>query len=72
VVSRVLNVHRNEPGVIARMNAEYAALGLNIVAQHLQTRGVIGYAITDVDQTIPPEPMQRLCGASAVIRCHLI
>ncbi len=72
VVSRILNVHRNEPGVIARMNAEYAALGLNIVAQHLQTRGAIGYAITDVDEPIPPELMQRLCGAPAVIRCHLI
>lgn len=72
VISRVLNVHRNEPGVIARMNAEYAAMGLNIVAQHLQTRGAIGYAITDVDQAIPPELMQRLCGAPAVIRCHLV
>ncbi|MDB5796215.1 MAG: serA [Paucimonas sp.] len=72
VVSRILNVHRNEPGVIARMNAEYAALGLNIVAQHLQTKGPIGYAITDVDEAIPPELMSKLCGAPAVIRCHLI
>jgi D-3-phosphoglycerate dehydrogenase len=71
-VSRILNVHRNEPGVIARMNAEYAALGLNIVAQHLQTRGSIGYAITDVDEAIPPELMKRLCAAPAVIRCQLI
>ena len=72
VVSRILNVHRNEPGVIARMNAEYAALGLNIVAQHLQTKGPIGYAITDVDSPIPPALMSKLCTAPAVIRCHLI
>lgn len=71
-VSRVLNVHRNEPGVIARMNAEFAASGLNIVAQQLQTRGDIGYAITDVDAPIPPELMARLCASSATVRCHLV
>lgn len=71
-VSRVLNVHRNEPGVIARMNAEFASSGLNIVAQQLQTRGDIGYALTDVDAPIPPELMARLCSSSATVRCHLV
>jgi D-3-phosphoglycerate dehydrogenase len=70
--SRVLNVHRNEPGVIARMNAMFGELGLNIVAQQLQTRGPIGYAITDVDAPISEELMARLCGVPASIRCHLI
>lgn len=71
-VSRVLNVHRNEPGVIARMNAEFAACGLNIVAQQLQTRGDIGYAITDVDAPIPDDLMARLCASPATVRCDLI
>lgn len=72
VVSRILNVHRNEPGVIAKMNAEFAACGLNIVAQQLQTRGDIGYAITDVDAAIPHDLMVRLCSSSATVRCHLV
>lgn len=71
-ISRVLNVHRNEPGVIAKMNAEFAACGLNIVAQQLQTRGDIGYAITDVDAPIPDELMARLCASPATVRCHLV
>jgi len=70
--SRILNVHRNVPGVIAKMNAEFAAAGLNIVAQQLQTRGDIGYAITDVDAPIPDELMARLCASPATVRCHLI
>jgi D-3-phosphoglycerate dehydrogenase len=70
--SRILNVHRNEPGVIARMNAEFAGHGLNIVAQQLQTRGAIGYAITDVDAVMTPELMAKLCSAPATIRCQLI
>lgn len=72
VKSRVLHVHRNEPGVIARMNADFAASGLNIVAQQLQTRGAIGYAITDVDDAISAELMKTLCSELATIRCHLV
>jgi D-3-phosphoglycerate dehydrogenase len=70
--SRVLHVHRNEPGVIARMNAAFAAAGLNIVAQHLQTRGPIGYVITDVDDAIPPALLKSLCSDPAAIRCEVI
>ncbi len=72
VISRVLHVHRNEPGVIARMNALFAESGLNIVAQHLQTMGSIGYAVTDVDAPIDAALMKKLCGESATIRCHLV
>jgi D-3-phosphoglycerate dehydrogenase len=70
--SRILNVHRNEPGVIARMNADFANHGLNIVAQQLQTRGAIGYALTDVDAPISDALMAKLCSAPATIRCRLV
>ncbi|HJV51262.1 MAG TPA: phosphoglycerate dehydrogenase [Noviherbaspirillum sp.] len=70
--SRVLHVHRNEPGVIARMNADFAQAGLNIVAQHLQTRGPIGYVITDVEDGISADLLQKLRSEPATIRCELI
>jgi D-3-phosphoglycerate dehydrogenase len=69
--SRVLNVHRNEPGVIARMNADFADAGLNIVSQHLQTSGSIGYVITDVDAEITDSLLQKLRSEPATIRCDL-
>jgi D-3-phosphoglycerate dehydrogenase len=69
--SRVLNVHRNEPGVIARMNADFAQAGLNIVSQHLQTSGAIGYVITDVDADISDALLQKLRSEPATIRCDL-
>lgn len=72
VQSRILHVHRNEPGVIARMNADFAEAGLNIVAQQLQTRGALGYAITDVDGAISDALMSKLCKEPATIRCHLV
>ena len=46
--------------------------GLNIVAQHLQTRGPIGYVMTDVDDVIPKALLQKLCSEPAAIRCELI
>jgi D-3-phosphoglycerate dehydrogenase len=70
--SRVLHVHRNVPGVIARMNADFAAAGLNIVAQHLQTRGPTGYVLTDVDDVIPPALLKTLCNDPAAIRCEVL
>jgi D-3-phosphoglycerate dehydrogenase len=72
VISRILHVHRNEPGVIARMNALFAESGLNIVAQHLQTRGALGYAVTDIDAPVDAALMKKLCGQSSTIRCHLV
>ena len=50
------------------MNAAFAANGLNIVAQQLQTRGEIGYAMTDVDAPIAEELMTQLRSAPATIR----
>lgn len=72
VKSRILHVHRNEPGVIARMNADFAESHLNIVAQQLQTRGAIGYAITDVDGPISDALLDKLSKEPATIRCHLV
>ncbi|MDP3843067.1 MAG: phosphoglycerate dehydrogenase [Oxalobacteraceae bacterium] len=70
--SRVLHVHRNEPGVIARMNLQFAQFGLNIVAQQLQTRGALGYAVTDVDGPIPQPLIDALQKDAATIRCRRV
>ncbi|MEO8408472.1 MAG: NAD(P)-dependent oxidoreductase, partial [Oxalobacteraceae bacterium] len=70
--SRILHVHRNEPGVIARMNQQFAQFGLNIVAQQLQTRSALGYAVTDVDGPIPQPLIEVLQKDVATIRCRLI
>jgi len=72
VHSRILHIHRNEPGVIANMNAVFAENGLNIVTQQLQTRASIGYAMTDVDTPIAEELMAWLRHSPATIRCDLL
>ena len=45
---RVLHLHRNVPGVLARLNQTFADHGANITYQSLATRGEYGYVVTDL------------------------
>lgn len=45
---RIVHLHRNVPGVMARLNALLARHDMNIGSQTLSTKGQIGYAVTDV------------------------
>lgn len=46
---RLLHVHRNEPGMLAKVNAVLSAAGMNIASQYLETTRRIGYAVVDID-----------------------
>ena len=46
--SRILNVHRNEPGVLGEINGLISAAGANIEGQFLSTDEKIGYLVMDV------------------------
>ncbi len=44
---RLIHLHRNVPGVLARVNGLLAEGGVNVEAQLLATRGELGYVVTD-------------------------
>jgi D-3-phosphoglycerate dehydrogenase len=44
---RMVHLHRNVPGVLARVNGLLADGGVNVEAQLLGTRGDLGYVVTD-------------------------
>jgi D-3-phosphoglycerate dehydrogenase len=46
---RYLHVHRNEPGILRRVDEAFSRRGVNIASQYLQTDGEIGYVVIDVD-----------------------
>ncbi|QDK38739.1 phosphoglycerate dehydrogenase [Bdellovibrio sp. NC01] len=46
--SRLLNVHRNEPGVLGEINGLISKAGANIEGQYLSTDERIGYLVMDV------------------------
>lgn len=48
-VKRILNVHRNEPGVLSEINGIVSEAQANIRAQSLSTDEKIGYLVMDVE-----------------------
>lgn len=47
---RVVHVHRNVPGILARVTQVMAEREINITGQYLKTNETIGYVITDIVQ----------------------
>lgn len=70
--ARILFVHKNLPGAMGALSGLLAEQGLNIVSQRLQTRGQLGYAITDVDGQVEDSVMEALRAHAVTIRCELI
>jgi D-3-phosphoglycerate dehydrogenase len=46
---RLLHIHRNQPGVLSRINAVFSRHDVNIAGQYLQTDPSIGYVVIDVE-----------------------
>lgn len=70
--ARLLNVHGNAPGALAALNTLLARDGVNIVAQHLQTHGQMGYVVTDLDKVPSPALAAALDAETTFIRCRTI
>ncbi len=47
---RLIHLHRNVPGILAKVNNILAAHSINIVGQYLKTNENIGYVITDISR----------------------
>ena len=48
---RLLHIHRNQPGVLAKINNVFSGSGINISGEYLQTDDLIGYVAVDFDMT---------------------
>ena len=46
---RLIHLHENVPGILARINQALAGRGANIIGQYLKTNERIGYVITDIE-----------------------
>ena len=69
---RILNIHRNVPGVLSSINTIIAQMGGNIQAQYLNTLGDVGYLIIDVDQTISAAVKSKIDELPTSIRTRLL
>lgn len=69
---RVVHVHRNVPGILARINQILASRGINITGQYLKTNERIGYVITDIERNYPDEVVQELGAIPDTIRVRVL
>lgn len=70
--SRILNVHRNEPGVLGEINGIISQAGANIEGQFLATDEHIGYIIMDVAATQAQALAEKIDKLSRSIRTRVV
>ncbi|MCM5679225.1 phosphoglycerate dehydrogenase [Schlegelella sp. S2-27] len=69
---RLLHIHHNVPGVMARVNERFSAAGINIAAQYLQTTEHVGYVVVDIDAAASQVALNELCAVEGTIRCRIL
>jgi len=69
---RILNIHRNVPGVLRDINRVIAEMGGNIKSQYLSTTNDIGYLITDVDQALSGAVKEKIEALETNIRTRIL
>lgn len=69
---RLLHIHQNQPGILARINRALASLDVNILGQHLQTTPELGYVVTDVDRKYPDALREELESIPGTIRFRVL
>lgn len=70
--SRLLNVHRNEPGVLGEINTIISNAGANIEGQYLSTDDEIGYLVMDVHSSHADELADNIKGLKRSIRTRVV
>lgn len=69
---RLIHLHENVPGILARINQALAAHGANIVGQYLKTHERIGYVITDIDGTYSEDLLDEIRAIPHTLRFRVL
>jgi len=71
--TRLLHIHKNQPGIMNQINMAFAQHSINIKAQYLQTTADIGYVVMEVeakDAEIAFDQLQKIDGTIRVRSLH--
>jgi len=69
---RFLHIHKNVPGVMAKINKILAKYDLNITGQYLSTDPKVGYVITDLDKEYNKEVIEKLRNVEGTIKFRVL
>jgi D-3-phosphoglycerate dehydrogenase / 2-oxoglutarate reductase len=69
---RLLHIHKNVPGILAKINTIFAKYQINITGQYLKTNEQIGYVIMDIDKGYSDEFLQELKNIEETIKFRML
>jgi D-3-phosphoglycerate dehydrogenase len=69
---RFIHLHRNNPGILAKINHLLAKHDINIVGQYLKTNETVGYVITDINKGYEKEIMEELRNIEGTIKFRVL
>ena len=69
---RFLHIHKNVPGVMAKINKVLAEYNLNIIGQYLSTDPSVGYVITDLDKEYNTAVLEELRKIEGTIKFRVL
>ena len=71
-VTRISNVHKNQPGVLSQINKLVSKSGINIKNQYLATNEFIGYMIMDLEERNINTIYHKICKMDTSIKTRII
>jgi len=69
---RIMHIHHNVPGMLAKINERFSEAGINIATEYLQTTKDIGYVVIDVDAQASRVAVDELAAIEGTIRCRVL
>jgi D-3-phosphoglycerate dehydrogenase len=69
---RLIHIHNNVPGILAKINRILADHGINIVGQYLKTNEAIGYVITDINKEYNKDVIKELRAIDQTIKFRVL
>jgi D-3-phosphoglycerate dehydrogenase len=69
---RILNIHKNVPGVLSAINSIISESRANVAAQVLSTDPEIGYLVMDLDRDVSEEVKEKVRALDTSIRTRIL
>ncbi|MBX2966435.1 MAG: phosphoglycerate dehydrogenase [Cyclobacteriaceae bacterium] len=69
---RLIHIHENVPGILAKINKVLADHNINIAGQYLKTNELIGYVITDIDKKYNKDVIKELRSIEHTIKFRVL
>ena len=69
---RLIHIHHNVPGILAKINTVFARHNINITGQYLKTDEITGYVITDISKKYNPGLISELKEIERTIKFRIL